>query len=96
VLLQAIAGPDPLDPTALQAPVPPYARLAGEPAQGLRIGIDADWNGDGADAQTLAMTAAAAQVFQELGATLVPLRFPAAGAEQASVKALQLYPQDRL
>ncbi len=83
VLLQAIAGPDPLDPTALQAPVPPYARLAGEPAQGLRIGIDADWNGDGADAQTLAMTAAAAQVFQELGATLVPLRFPAADAEQA-------------
>ncbi len=82
-LLEAIAGPDPLDPTALQAPVPRYARHAEEPARGLRIGVDPDWNSRDVDPQTRRMLEAAMQVFQELGATLTPLRFPAADGAQA-------------
>ncbi|NMK47918.1 amidase [Achromobacter sp. Bel] len=82
-MLQAIAGADPRDPTALQAPVPPYAGQAIGAICGLRLGFDPHWNGDGVDTLTHRMLAAAAQTFQDLGATLVPLRFPIAEAEQA-------------
>ncbi|MNK25234.1 Glutamyl-tRNA(Gln) amidotransferase subunit A [compost metagenome] len=83
VMLEAVAGADPLDPTALQAPVPRYAQLASGSIRGLRIGVDPDWNSMDVDAQTRSMLAAAAQTFQELGAELVPVRFPRAQAEQA-------------
>src|SRR6267154_4331357 len=46
-MLGAIAGPDPCDPTALQAPVPDYVAAAGRDVRGLRIGVDAAWNSDG-------------------------------------------------
>lgn len=82
-MLETIAGSDPLDPTALQAPVPPYAGQARDGIHGLRIGFDPDWNDDGVDTQTRRMLAAAAQSFQDLGATLVPLRFPIAEGERA-------------
>ncbi|WP_454694243.1 amidase [Achromobacter aegrifaciens] len=83
VLLEAIAGPDPADPTALQAPVPHYTLAAEAPVGGLRIGVDPDWNAWEVDPQTQRMMAAAMQVFEQLGATLVPLRFPSDDAAQA-------------
>ncbi|WP_447919201.1 amidase [Achromobacter aegrifaciens] len=83
ILLEAIAGPDPLDPTALQAPVPRYAEQAEASVRGLRIGVDPDWNARDVDPQTRRMMEAAMQALQELGATLVPLRFPAEDAAQA-------------
>ncbi|WP_313619750.1 amidase [Achromobacter sp.] len=83
VMLEAMAGADPLDPTTLQAPVPRYAELAVGSVHGLRIGIDPGWNLTDVDAQTQGMLEAAAQTFQELGATLVPVRFPIAEGEQA-------------
>ncbi len=83
VLLEAIAGPDPADPTALQAPVPRYAQEAEAPIDGLRIGVDPDWNASEVDPQTQRMMTAAMQVFDQLGATLVPLRFPSDDAAQA-------------
>lgn len=84
VLLEAIAGPDPADPTALQAPVPRYSQEAEAPIDGLRIGVDPDWNASEVDPQTQRMMAAAMQVFEQLGATLVPLRFPSDDAAQAA------------
>ncbi len=83
LLLEAIAGADPLDPTALQAPVPCYARLAEAPVHGLRIGVDSAWNTRDVDPLTQRMLAAAMQTFRELGATVVPLRFPVEDAAQA-------------
>lgn len=83
VMLETMAGADPLDPTALQAPVPRYTQHATSSLHGLRIGIDSDWNGSHVDAQTQRMLASAAQTFQDLGATLVPVQFPIADAEQA-------------
>ncbi|KGD92317.1 amidase [Achromobacter sp. RTa] len=82
-LLEAIAGPDVMDPTALHAPVPRYATETGAPVDGLRIGVDPDWNTGDVDPQTQRMMEAAMQVFEQLGATLVPLRFPSESAAQA-------------
>jgi amidase len=76
VLLGAIAGSDENDPTAARDPVPDYLATADHGVRGLRIGIDAAWNGDGVDPSTQAMLKDAAETLRALGARLVDLRFP--------------------
>ena len=39
LLLQVLAGHDPLDPTSVDVPVPDFARQAVQPATGLRVGV---------------------------------------------------------
>lgn len=76
ILLGAIAGGDPNDPTALLDPVPNYlAAIAGD-LRGLRIGVDAAWNSDDVDAGTQAVLAEAIRAFSELGAEIVDIGFP--------------------
>lgn len=82
-LLETIAGADAKDPTALQAPVPRYTVQTEAPVGGLRVGVDPDWNARDVDPQTRRMMEAAMRVFEQLGATLVPLRFPSEEAAQA-------------
>ncbi|MCT9126261.1 amidase [Cupriavidus gilardii] len=76
LLLQVIAGADAHDPTALQEPVPDYVGAMTSELRGVRIGVDADWNGDGVDAEVQAVVCAAAQVLRGLGATIVDVRVP--------------------
>jgi amidase len=83
VMLRAIAGPDPNDPTAVLDPVPDYVAVVGQSVRGLRIGIDAAWNSDDVDAGTLAVLSEAAEVFRALGAEIVDVQFP--DVTQASV-----------
>ncbi|BCH22060.1 amidase [Mesorhizobium sp. L-8-3] len=75
-MLAAIAGHDPRDPTTSNDPVPDYMAVTRIGAGGLRIGIDAQWNSRDVDPETQAVLAAAAAVFAELGAELVPIAFP--------------------
>jgi amidase len=77
-MLAAIAGFDPDDPTSLAVPVPDYlAGLAGIfGARGLKIGIDWDFNKDGANPAMIAMIEAAAGVLADGGAELRPITFP--------------------
>ena len=91
-MLDVLAGPDPLDPTSLNAP-PPYG-LAGlkgvEGARGVRIGVDAAYLEGGVDAETVAAIRAALAVYESLGATLVPVRVP----DRAAAIAAQLIIMD--
>lgn len=75
-LLQVIAGPDPRDPTARQAPVPDYLAAAGRGGAGLRLGVDRAWNAQGVDPQVAATVAEAEAVFRALGAQIVEVTFP--------------------
>ena len=50
LLLESIAGPDPLDSTAANAPVPKYASELTSHVQGLRIGIPKEYFGEGLEA----------------------------------------------
>jgi amidase len=75
ILLGAIAGADPDDPTAALAPVPDYAAI-GTGLAALRIGVDAAWNGDDVDAGTQAVLADALATYVALGAEIVDVRFP--------------------
>jgi amidase len=76
LLLQAIAGSDPADPTALQAPVPNYLAAATQRIENLRIGIDAEWNEDDVDDITRSVVAAATVTFRSLGAEIVGVSVP--------------------
>jgi amidase len=75
-MLGVIAGSDPNDPTALHDPVPDYLAAVGQRIQGLRIGIDAAWNGNDVDTTTQSMLSDATEVFQSLGAEIIDVKFP--------------------
>jgi amidase len=75
-MLGVIAGSDPDDPTALLDSVPDYLAIVGQGVRGLRIGVDAAWNGDGVDSTTQAVLSEATEVFRALGASIVDVRFP--------------------
>ena len=76
ILLGAIAGADPDDPTAALVPVPDYPAATGAGAAGLRIGVDAAWNHDDVDAVTRQILADALATFSALGAEIIDVKFP--------------------
>ena len=79
IMLQAIAGADRNDPTALPVPVPempaPLDRR-GERIEGIRIGFDERYAVRDVDAQVSAAVAAAVEVLAGLGAEIVEVRLP--------------------
>lgn len=80
-LLQAIAGADPLDPTASQLAVPDYLGRMTLGLTGLRVGIDQAWTLDRVDAPTRAVLESVLQLIEPLGASVREVTFP--DAEQA-------------
>ncbi len=76
LMLGAIAGADPDDPTALQAPVPDY--LAGDVQRldGLRIGIDEAYATHEVEAPVVAGWQAMLETLVRLGARPVSVRMP--------------------
>ena len=76
VVLQAIAGQDPNDPTSLVAPVPNMLEGLDRGARGLRIGVDERYVGDGVDSELAEAVLAGARLLEGLGAVLVPVRMP--------------------
>lgn len=75
-LFQAIAGPDPLDPTAVQAPLADYIGAVDAGVVGLRIGIDPGWVEAGVDPEVAAAVTGVARELACLGAALVDVRLP--------------------
>jgi amidase len=82
VVLQAIAGSDAPDPTALPDAVPDYSATTAD-VRGLRVGIDAVWNAEDVDTTPQAVVSEAAAVLCSLGATLVDVSFPQIAAASA-------------
>ncbi|WP_129642326.1 amidase [Peristeroidobacter agariperforans] len=76
LLLQAIAGVDPLDPTTATVAVPNYLSSANDGLCGIRIGIDTTWNSADVDAEVAQMMTAALDAFRALGAEIVDIRVP--------------------
>jgi amidase len=75
-MLGVIAGSDPKDPTAVLDPVPDYLAAAEQDIRGLRIGLNATWNGDGVDSAIQQVLANAVDALRALGADIVEVRFP--------------------
>jgi aspartyl-tRNA(Asn)/glutamyl-tRNA(Gln) amidotransferase subunit A len=78
LVLQAVAGFDPLDPTSVNQPVPDYTASLTNGVQGLRIGIPRAYFFDGptVDPEVTAIVLAAAAAIGDLGASVVDIEFP--------------------
>jgi amidase len=76
ILLQAMAGFDPLDPTTSTNTVPDYLSAANEGLHGMHIGVDATWNEADVDIEVQHMMTASVEAFRSLGAEIVPVSVP--------------------
>jgi aspartyl-tRNA(Asn)/glutamyl-tRNA(Gln) amidotransferase subunit A len=77
LLLQAIAGHDPLDSTSTEVPVPDYAEALGQGIQGLRVGIPSEYFIEGMDPGVEKAVGAAIEVLKGLGARTEKVSLPA-------------------
>jgi aspartyl-tRNA(Asn)/glutamyl-tRNA(Gln) amidotransferase subunit A len=77
LLLSAMCGPDPdRDSTSLDVPAEDFTRTLNADLAGLRIGIPAEFFGDGLAPDVRAAVDAALKDYEKLGATLVPISLP--------------------
>ena len=76
MMLQAIAGADPHDPTALDQPVPDYLRALTGNVKGLRIGVPTNHFFDGINAETEKAVRTAIASLKDMGATIVEVSVP--------------------
>lgn len=76
LLFDAIAGPDPSDPTALRVAAEDHAGALDRGIEGVAIGVDRDWCLAGADAEIAAAFEAALDILASAGARLREVRMP--------------------
>ncbi len=76
LILQAIAGPDPLDSTSLDAPVPDYLRALNAGVKGLKLGIPKEYFGEGIHPGVRKNVEAAIQSLAAQGAEIVEISLP--------------------
>ncbi|GAA4424970.1 Asp-tRNA(Asn)/Glu-tRNA(Gln) amidotransferase subunit GatA [Acidovorax lacteus] len=77
LLLSALCGPDPdRDSTSLDRPAEDFGRSLNDSLAGLRIGIPAEFFGEGLAPDVRAAVDGALKEYEKLGATLVPISLP--------------------
>jgi aspartyl-tRNA(Asn)/glutamyl-tRNA(Gln) amidotransferase subunit A len=76
IMLQALAGRDPLDSTTAEVPVPDYTAQIGEPVTGLKVGVPAEYFGEGLDAEVRSAVENGIQELAKAGAEVVPISLP--------------------
>lgn len=76
IMLNAMAGPDPQDPTAALRDVPDYTADLGTRLDGLRIGLDENWVTEKVQKDTAAGVFATVDVLKSLGAEIIAVTFP--------------------
>jgi aspartyl-tRNA(Asn)/glutamyl-tRNA(Gln) amidotransferase subunit A len=76
IMLQTIAGHDPMDSTSVDIPVPDYRAGLGQGVERLRVGIPAEYFIEGLDPEVEAAVRAAIQVLETLGARSEPVSLP--------------------
>jgi aspartyl-tRNA(Asn)/glutamyl-tRNA(Gln) amidotransferase subunit A len=75
-LLGVIAGHDPLDATSSPAPVPDYAAESDKPAEGLRIGVPAEYFAEGLDSEVRSCIESGINALKAAGCTVKPVALP--------------------
>jgi len=76
LVLQTMAGRDPMDSTSADIPVPDYIAEMEKPVKGLKIGIAKEYLGEGLDGEVRTATEAAVQKLARLGCEIVEVSLP--------------------
>ncbi len=76
IILQSIAGGDPLDSTCLDAPVPDYLSGLNDGVKGLKLGIPKEYFGEGIDPGVRKNVEAAIQKLAAQGAEIIEISLP--------------------
>lgn len=76
VLLEVLAGPDRMDATASDQPVPHYAAELGKGVAGLRIGVPEEYFGEGLDPEIRAAVERALDDLRAAGCSVQPVSLP--------------------
>ncbi len=76
LLLQVLAGHDPMDSTSLDEPVPDYAAALKPSLAGVRLGLPKEYFVDGIDAQVRERVMEAVESCRALGAEIVEVSLP--------------------
>ena len=84
LMLEAIAGTDPNDPTSLPGKAPDLTTNIMTGMKGLKIGIDHQYISNGVDPALARSIEAAVRKMEELGATIVPFQIPAIEEEHGN------------
>lgn len=75
-LLGVIAGYDPMDATSSPMPVPDYLAEMAKGAEGLRLGVPAEYFADGLDAEVRAAIEAGIEKLRAKGCSIHPISLP--------------------
>ena len=76
LLLEVLAGHDPLDSTSVDMPAPKYSQTVGQPLAGLKIGLVREHFGQGLDAEVERSVREAVKVYESLGAKVREVSLP--------------------
>jgi aspartyl-tRNA(Asn)/glutamyl-tRNA(Gln) amidotransferase subunit A len=76
LVLQAIAGHDPMDSTSLDVPVPDYSATLNDGVKGMKLGVPKEYFVEGMDPQVEKRVREAIEVYRGLGAEIVEVSLP--------------------
>ena len=76
LMLQAMAGRDPMDSTTADVPVPDYVASVGQPINGMKIGVPREYFEAGLDAEVRSALDAGIQELAKAGAEIVDISLP--------------------
>ena len=76
IMLEAMAGHDPLDRTTSRVPVPRVTAMLGQSIKGMRIGLDRNYVTQGVDPEVAQALLQAVDVLASLGAKIVKVKMP--------------------
>ena len=76
LLLGIMAGHDPMDSTAVDAPIPDYGRLLRDDLKGLRLGLPREYFVEGTDPEVEQAVRAGVETCRSLGAEIVEVSLP--------------------
>jgi len=76
LVLQTIAGRDPMDSTSAEVPVPDYVEELDKPVRGLKLGVAKEYFGEGLDDEVRQAVETAIEQLKEVGCEVVPVSLP--------------------
>ena len=76
IMLEVIAGRDPMDSTSAEVGVPKYSDEIGQPVRGMKIGVAKEYFGEGLDPEVKSAVEASIQNLAKAGAEIVEVSLP--------------------